>query len=142
LEGNGDDWAGVLSFDMSEEVFLETLLPDDVMRNRHLHVWEELFVLNESIGMAIKIWSEDWLQFRFDIWSLLEVGVKDSWTKLFTIGPCMGIIRPLGFWKNNTMFMETFHENSRRVVLYDPSTKQMTNLQIHPGVTFSSHLVT
>ncbi|KAE7995683.1 hypothetical protein FH972_000454 [Carpinus fangiana] len=137
-----DDWAGVLSFDMSEEVFLETPLPDDVTRNRHLHVGNELFVLNESIGMAVKIWCEDWLQFRFDIWSLLEVGVKDSWTKLFTIGPCMGITRPLGFWKNNTMFMETFQENSRRVVLYDPSTKQMTNLQIHPGVTFSSQLVT
>jgi F-box interacting protein len=134
----GDDWAGVLSFDMSEEVFLETPLPDDVMRNRNPLVWDELFVLNQSIGMAVRIWSEDWLQFHFDIWSLLEVGVKDSWTKLFTIGESSRIIQPLGFWKNDTMFFE----NSNELVLYDPSTKQITNLQFDPRIMLSSQLVT
>jgi F-box interacting protein len=134
--GDGYDWGGVLSFDMSDEVFLETPLPDVVMKNRHPNFWEELFLLNESIAMPVSSHSEEWSNVCFDIWLLLEVGVKDSWTKLFTIGP--GIPRPLGFWKNGTMFLE----NVNGLVLYDPSTKEMTDLQIHHRHRDSMQLVT
>ncbi|XP_059439385.1 F-box/kelch-repeat protein At3g23880-like [Corylus avellana] len=108
-----DDWEGVLSFDMSDEVFLKTPLPLLYIR--------DFFVLNESTTLAVGVIAED----GFDIWLLLEVGVKDSWSKLFTIGPFTDIMRPLGFWKNGIMFLE---KCDGQMVLYDPSTKQMTDL--------------
>ncbi|XP_059440149.1 F-box/kelch-repeat protein At3g06240-like [Corylus avellana] len=122
----------VLSFDMSDEVFLKTPHPDNVQG-------ETLFVLNESIAMADTIWNEESTEIRFDIWLLLKVGVKDSWTRLFTIGPFTEIHRPIGFWKNDTMFLHKIDDG--QLFLYDPSTKQMTDLQI-PGENDWMQLVT
>ncbi|XP_059436805.1 F-box/kelch-repeat protein At3g06240-like [Corylus avellana] len=126
-------WEGVLSFDMSDEVFLKTPVPDDVLNNCNRH----FFLLKESIAMAVGI-VVDYLMW-FDIWLLLEVGVKDSWTRLFSIGPFPDYIeRPLGFWKSGIMFFENL---DGQMVLYDPSTKEMTNLPIQ-GETDVSQLVT
>jgi hypothetical protein len=73
---------------------------------------------------------EKWREIQYDIWLLLKVGVKDSWTKLFTIEPSFTKIHgPVGFWKNGTMFLMAFDDG--QLFLYDPSTKQMTDLQIH-----------
>jgi F-box interacting protein len=114
----------VLSFDMSDEVFLKTPLPDNVNG-------PGLFSLNESIAMvALMPLDEKGREIRYDIWLLLKVGVKDSWNRLFTIGPSFAKIhRPLGFWKNDTMFLTKI--NDGQLFLYDPSTKKMTELQIH-----------
>jgi F-box interacting protein len=73
-EASLDDWEGVLTFDMSDKVFLKTPLPDDVIYYNRRY----FSGLNESIAMAISIYEQ--LEMCFDIWSLLEVGVKDSWT--------------------------------------------------------------
>ncbi|XP_059438748.1 F-box/kelch-repeat protein At3g23880-like [Corylus avellana] len=129
------DWEGVLSFDVSDEVFLKTWLPDDVIGNPLRHIFE----LNELIAMAVTIIDEEWSEFCFDIWLMHEVGVKDSWTKLFTVGPFTEIERPLGVWKNDTqtMFFEHFEGQP---VLYDSSTKEITNLQIGHEVTRCLHL--
>ncbi|XP_059436780.1 F-box/kelch-repeat protein At3g06240-like [Corylus avellana] len=114
----------VLSFDMSDEVFLKTPLPDNV-------TGQSLFMLNESIAMvALMPFDERWREIGYDIWLLLKVGVKDSWNRLFTIGPSIARIhQPLGFWKNDTMFLTKI--DSGQLFLYDPSTQQMTDLQIH-----------
>jgi F-box interacting protein len=122
----------VLSFDMSDEVFLKTPLPDNVNG-------QSLFVLNESIAMvASRIVDEKWSELRYDIWLLLKVGVKDSWNRLFTIGPSIAKNHlPLGFWKNDTMFLTKIYDG--QLFLYDPSTKQMTDLQIH-GLSDSKNM--
>jgi hypothetical protein len=98
------DWDGVLSFDMSDKVFLKTSMPNDVTADCCKH----LFMLNELIAMAVipDEEYEEWLEVCFDIWLMHEVGVKDFWTKLFTIGPFIEIERPLGVWKNDTIFLE------------------------------------
>ncbi|XP_059436797.1 F-box/kelch-repeat protein At3g06240-like [Corylus avellana] len=44
-------WEGVLSFEMSDEVFLKTPVPDDVLNDR----WSHFFLLKESIAMAVTI---------------------------------------------------------------------------------------
>ncbi|XP_059436800.1 F-box/kelch-repeat protein At3g23880-like [Corylus avellana] len=136
-----DNWEGVLSFDMSGEVFLKTPLPDDVLNSGD---WRNFFVLNESIAMVFSSGNEEWLEICCDIWLLLEVGVKDSWTKLFTVGPITGIELPLPFWqiegpltfwqiegpltfwKNDAIFCRT----NDRLILYNPFTKERTNLPI------------
>jgi hypothetical protein len=40
-----------------------------------------------------------------DIWVLLEFGVKESWTRLTTIGISIDLKRPLGFWKRGELLM-------------------------------------
>jgi hypothetical protein len=60
----------VLSFDMSDEVFLKTPLSDTYSKGA-----EQLFVLNELIAMTI---DEQYFELIYDLWSLLKVGIKDS----------------------------------------------------------------
>ena len=39
----------------------------------------------------------------------------------------MGIEKPLGFWKNESLFLRN---NEGQLLLYDPLAQQMTNLQV------------
>lgn len=50
----------------------------------------------------------------------------------------MGIDKPLGFWKNDSMFLGN---DESQLVLYDPSTQEMTNLQVD-GVPESLQMIT
>jgi F-box interacting protein len=130
-----DDWEGVLSFEMSGEVFLKTPLPDDVL-NGHVRGRRSFFVLNESIAMAF--WSSDkeFVEDCYDIWLLLEVGVKDSWTRLFTVGPVTGT-KNLLFWKNDTMFFDAYDG----LVLYNPFTKEKERINF-PIQSYYNYSVT
>ncbi|KAG6702270.1 hypothetical protein I3842_07G025500 [Carya illinoinensis] len=53
--------------------------------------------------------------------------ITKSWTKLRTVGPRRGYLRPLESWKNDALFLQTYFG---RLVLYEPSTEQMTDLHI------------
>jgi len=121
------DLESILSFDMSNEVFLTTLLPDDNSMTISDDNWTCFFGFNELVSVVNFIKGRKKLETCFHIWSLLEFGVRESWTKLFSIGPLMGIDKPLGFWKNDSMFLRN---DEGQLVLYDPSTQEMTNLQI------------
>jgi len=84
--------------------------------------------LNEKVALAVGVFNEDQPEIGFDVWLLNEYGVKESWAKLFTLGPFTGIRKPLGFWKNEiVLFLES---SDGRLVVYDSSTKQMSGLQI------------
>jgi hypothetical protein len=92
--------------------------------------------LNELIVIAFPHEQYLYSELIYDIWLLLKVGIKDSWTRLFTIGPFIqindiGWPRPLGFWKNDTMLIV---KSDGQLALYDPSSKQITNLQIHGDI--------
>ena len=54
-------------------------------------------MLYELVSLVTFIKDRERLLNCFHIWSLHEFGVRESWTKLFTIGPPMGIEKPLGF---------------------------------------------
>jgi hypothetical protein len=88
----------------------------------------DFFVLNEKVALAVGIKDEYQSEIRFDVCLLHEYGVKESWSKLFTLGPFTGIRKPLGFWMNDTaLFLES---SDGQLVVYDPSTKEMSDLQI------------
>ena len=121
-----DLFPGILSFDMSNEVFLTTTLPDGDLEDPN-GTWRIFFVLNELVSLVTFGKDRERLENCFYIWSLLEYGVKESWIKLFTIGPLMGIEEPLGFWKNESLFLRN---NEGQLLLYDPSAQNITNLQV------------
>ena len=87
-------------------------------------------MLNGFIAMVIYSSMSDNL--GFDIWVLLEFGVKESWTKLITIDPLLDLKRPLLFWKSGQIFMEN---TKGQLVLYDPFTQATKNVQLdgHKG---------
>ena len=82
-------------------------------------------MLNGFIAMVIYSSMSDNL--GFDIWVLLEFGVKESWTKLITIDPSLDLKRPLLFWKSGQIFMEN---TKGQLALYDPFTQATKNVQL------------
>lgn len=102
----------IVSFDVGDEVFHSIPPPDSVNRApekwKNLGDWSKIAVWNNSIvlffygkqGPAV-----------IDMWVMdaSSWGVESSctWTKHLTIGPLLGIKRPLAFFDNNVLFLET-----------------------------------
>lgn len=55
-------------------------------------------------------------------------GVKESWIKLFTIGPIRDIQRVLGFWKDSEVLKVT---SESELLSYDLISKQTLNHQFY-----------
>ncbi|KAG2695688.1 hypothetical protein I3843_07G024200 [Carya illinoinensis] len=137
---NDANWVGILSFDITKEVFLATPLPDISDIGYPFHKHQQYFLLNELVAFAIswKAIGEEGSRLWWDIWLLNEYGVTESWTKLFRVGPLTGVIRPLEYWMNDIIFWE---KDDEQLALYDPSTKETTNLQIE-GESLSFQVIT
>ncbi|XP_059450991.1 F-box protein At3g07870-like [Corylus avellana] len=116
----------IIAFDVSEEVFRTTPLPDASVLGRRSYV-RALTVLNESVAMLVVRNESKWEGKSFDLWVLLEFGVKESWTQLLRIEAFPGLEWPLGFWKNGELFMEN-HEG--QLVYYDPFTNTVTKVEV------------
>ncbi|XP_041017165.1 F-box/kelch-repeat protein At3g06240-like [Juglans microcarpa x Juglans regia] len=136
-----DHWEGILSFDIAKEVFLITPMPDDSLTYNGYRCDVEYFLFNELVAAAIS-WKNRYAEgsrMCWDVWLLHEYGVRESWTKLFKVGPLTGIRRPLEFWRNDIIFLE---KDDRQLALYDVSTKEMiTILQIDGDQVFSFQVI-
>jgi F-box interacting protein len=117
----------IIAFDVSEEVFRTTPLPDASVLGRPSDV-RALTVLNESVAMLVVRNESKWEGKSFDLWVLLEFGVKESWTPLLRIEAFPGLEWPLGFWKNGELFMEN---REGQLVYYDPFTKAVTKVEVN-----------
>lgn len=99
----------VLSFDAGDEVYQETqgpCLPMSVQVTMGLY--------EDCISLLVL----DTTDSCFEIWTMNY----NNWTKKLTAGPFIGMLRPLGFWKNGGFFVET---RSSQIVLYDPTTEDI-----------------
>lgn len=107
LRSNGN--RVVLSFDLGDEVYQEIqgpCLPQSV--DAVMGLYEEcisLLVLHN-------------IESCFEIWTMKD----NNWTKKLTVGPFVGMSKPLGFWKSGGFFAET---HSNQMILYDPSAEEM-----------------
>ncbi|GAU21381.1 hypothetical protein TSUD_32100 [Trifolium subterraneum] len=96
VEKDSSDKTYFVSFDVSNEVFFTTPMPDvDDTFDLRL-VKRRLVMLNGSITS----WETGTLQISI----LGEIGVKESWTKLFIVGPLPYFNRPIGAGKNGDIF--------------------------------------
>ncbi|KEH16628.1 putative F-box domain-containing protein [Medicago truncatula] len=106
----------LVSFDISNEVFCTTPLPlymndsfDSVFLLRYL------MVLNDHVALI-----SNYVEMTtFHISILGELGVKESWTKLFIIGPLPCIEHPIGEGKNGDIF---FRRKDGELVRFNLST--------------------
>jgi len=90
-DSDEDDDIYLLSFDLSKETFLITPIPLECDRGNTEIVWRDLVVLNGFIAFISKCKKND----TFHISVLGEIGVKESWTKLYLVCPIPCIERPI-----------------------------------------------
>jgi len=129
-----EDDVYLVSFDMSNEAYYTTLTPldipldicDDFNMN---YVQQYLFLLNGSI--ALMSYYECTSTFYISI--LTELGKKETWNKLFTLGPLPCNARPIGARSMGNILFET---NDGELVWFDLSTRKITKVgfKAHGGM--------
>ncbi|KAL2955445.1 hypothetical protein AAZX31_18G029300 [Glycine max] len=95
----------LVSFDLSNEVFFPTHFPLDIPSHMYdsfdFHVVRrQLVLLNESI-VLISNYADTNICYTL---ILGELGVKESWTKFFIVGPLAFIGEPIGVGKKDEIF--------------------------------------
>nr|XP_012567567.1 putative F-box protein At3g16210 [Cicer arietinum] len=112
----------LVSFDLSNEFFLTTPLPAYAYDSFEW-VEKHLVVLNMSIAMI----SNYATTASFHISVLGEFGVKESWTKLFIIGPLPCLEHPIGVGKRGDIF---FNKDDNELVCFDLSNGKIEKIGI------------
>jgi len=109
----------LVSFYFSNEAFFTTPLPSELEHwFDDLAIWLNLAVLNGSI--ALVSYHEETTNFHISI--LGEFGVKESWTKLFIVGPLSCVERPIGVGTKGEIF---FIRKDEELVWLDLSTQMI-----------------
>lgn len=132
-ETNNDNLS-LVSFDLGNEVVFLTSIPilmDD--SNNFELVDTHLMVLNESIALI----SSDAETNTFHISILGEIGVKESWNKLFRVGPLSYLGYYIGMGKNNDIF---FVKEDEELAMCDLGTHTVQELGIK-GVFYCCQVV-
>ncbi|XP_057439512.1 F-box/kelch-repeat protein At1g24800-like [Lotus japonicus] len=122
----------LVSFNFSNEIFYTTPLPLDDRR-----VQNDLAVLNESIAVISN--HDETATLHISI--LGEIGMKESWTKLFTVGlgPLHGFEFIIGVGKMGDIFFR--NENGELVALFDLSTQMLKEIAATELVTYFDQMI-
>ncbi|PIA59856.1 hypothetical protein AQUCO_00400614v1 [Aquilegia coerulea] len=138
----GFDWdqSCVISFNFRTEVFDTILLPDDPTFPLDRE-WQ-LAILREKIAIVLINYEGDTTalpySFNYQIWVMNEYGVKDSWSKVYTIGTFTFICKLIGFAMNGNLLLSVMdQEYNHQLCLCDLVTQQITNL---PGQDSSTNV--
>jgi hypothetical protein len=109
--------ACMVSFDLNKETFFVTPIPSYVRLT-----WTQLTVLNNSIALIFFPTNTN----IFHISILGEVGVKESWIKLFTVEkPCALSTFPIGVGMNGEI---VFANDDNKLLLFDLNTDKIVEL--------------
>jgi molecular chaperone HtpG len=106
------------SFDWSNEVFFKTSLPSDTDS-----VWKHLVLLNGSIALILN--HTDTATFHISI--LGALGVMESWTKVFIVGPLPCLDYRIGVGKKGDIL---FRKKDGGLVRLNLSTQKIEKLGI------------
>ncbi|XP_058722505.1 F-box/kelch-repeat protein At3g06240-like [Vicia villosa] len=133
-EGEYKNKAYLVSFDLSNEIFCTTSMPSDMNDSSDVVFWRRyLLVLNDHI--AFISYYVDTTTFHISI--LGELGVKESWTKIFVLGPLPCIEEPIGMGVNGDLF---FRRKDDELVWFNLSTQMIKELGFK-GKLLSCHIV-
>jgi F-box interacting protein len=114
----------LVSFDLSNEMFFTTAIPIDPNLST-----KKLVMLNGSIASIICCIT------YFHISILGELGVNESWTKLFVVESLPWIDRVVGVGKNGDMFLRTC---DGELVLFDLNTGTMEDMGFKGGYFYDT----
>ncbi|XP_058765576.1 F-box/kelch-repeat protein At3g06240-like [Vicia villosa] len=113
----------MLSFDWSNEVFIQTHEPLDIDDNFVPLVRRHLVLLNGSIALISNFTEEG----TFQISVLGEVSVTESWTKMFIVGHVPFPVYLVGAVRNGDM---VFRIKDGRLILFNLTTQTIEELGI------------
>ncbi|KAF5196249.1 F-box/kelch-repeat protein [Thalictrum thalictroides] len=117
---NENEMFRIITFDFTSEVFGTIPLP-----NIQIDFPPVLAILRDKITIVHRV--EFASQFDlYQIWVLNEYSVKESWTKLCTVGP-FPMTQPIGFSKNGDLF---FEKDLQQLCLCNLVTNELKNLPI------------
>lgn len=108
------------SFDFSNEIFFETTLPSFDLKD---NAKTDLAVLHGSVACIYNAVKTGYLH----IWILGELGVKESWTKLFVLGPVPCIGHPIGVRIKSVMF---YLKEDEKIAWIDLSTQRIEEIGV------------
>ncbi|KAK1428599.1 hypothetical protein QVD17_17438 [Tagetes erecta] len=120
----------IVSFDLTSEAFREISLPCSLAYGFPNGL--SMSKLRESL-VVIQIAKEDNSQISV-VW-MMEDGVPESFTKLFTINTDTPNVKVMGFRKNGELIVQ-FFENDCKLVVYEAYSRHIDNLRID-GTGFS-----
>lgn len=117
--------ASLISFDLSNEVFINTPIPSFATEP-----CTGLLVLNDSIGFFTYHLDMSAMTSTVGVSVLGELGVKESWYKLFTVGPLPWFEIPIGVGKMGEVF---FRNEDSELVWFDFNTNTIKHLGFKAG---------
>jgi len=101
-EDQYDSESYLLSFDLSNEIFLITHMPSEIDSLYVGYRWKDLLILNGFFALISACVEYD----TFHISVLGELGIKESWIKLYTVYLVPYIERPINARKNIYIFAQ------------------------------------
>ncbi|PNY10138.1 F-box protein, partial [Trifolium pratense] len=126
-EGETPNEVHLVSFFLSNDVYEKTSIPTNMDGGTDTRVmFRHLDVLNGSIA-----WISNYAQANtFHISILGEIGVKESWTKLFIVEPSSFVEHPIGMGKNGSIF---FRKKDDELVWFSLTTHEIEELGVKGG---------
>lgn len=141
----------IIAFDVSDEVFHSIRPPPDnvktsIQKRKNLVDWSKIMVWSNSIALFFYGKGRP---------AFIDMGIKESdsrgaersytWTKYLTMGPLVGIKRPLAFLNDDLLYLETDDSeitsfNIRTFILSD-HTIPCQDLRSSPFIVFARSLV-
>ena len=114
----------IVSFDMSNEVFLETLLPTVACAVGF--VGEDFAVINDSVSLTVEYRDTRNLDINwFDIWVMSsEIVVERTWTKKFKVEGS-GLDFDDGLLEIREDGLVLLHKNDGSLAVYDRKTQEL-----------------
>ncbi|KAL5062195.1 hypothetical protein RYX36_023932 [Vicia faba] len=125
----------VVSFNLTNEILCTTSFSLDMCKRYDFLWWERhILVLNESIALISNHLKK--IEY-FQIFILGEFGVKESWIKLFNIGPLQYIFRPIGVgYKGDIIFAK----RNRTLICFDLNTQVIKEIDIQVNISIGCQI--
>ncbi|KAK2432106.1 F-box/kelch-repeat protein [Trifolium repens] len=111
----------LVSLDLNNETFVKTSIPSNMDYIDSAIMFRHLNILNGSIAF-ISNYAE---MGTFHISILGEVGIKESWIKLFIVGPLSYVEHPIGIGKKGDIF---FRKKDGELVWFNLNTQKIEEL--------------
>ncbi|XP_043811558.1 uncharacterized protein LOC122723471 [Manihot esculenta] len=120
----------IVSFDLSNEVIKTTALPDAFSS----HFWRTILLLEMSM-LLLSLSTNH----HVELWVLLEYGVDESWTKLFTVAypECLEMSLPLGFSRRASLFFSSWNQH---LLVWNPPEETISPVPLRRAVHTSNYL--
>ncbi|KAL1819071.1 hypothetical protein ACET3Z_013940 [Daucus carota] len=123
-----DSQSAIVSFDLKDEQLRLITVLDSCRQGG------KLVLINELLSHIVSHQPRDGV--AYDIWVMNSYGVKDSWTKQFSVKESLGTLWPLGYWRSDLLLMIEILRGKRNVFSYNLSTGARKNLPYLENFSF------